>query len=542
MGIKHIFILLLGILWAHKLQAQSGDTLIKSTTIEIIQSYKPEVERAPKPEFTPHLPPADTTTEYLNYTVPDQKIDYTYSALPLRPLALNVNTNEMPFANYIKLGGGNRSTLLLDAGIGSLKGRNYETNINIHHLSQKATNVADQKLSLTGVDATGTLHKNSRAFGVQLGVHNNTYHYYGYDHDIYNYNINAVKQSFTDISAAIDMEDESTEPKSLQYHPTIRFNSFSDKFSAAETTIGIALPFTYTIDKNTKAYATADATITKFNNSITSQNNNVFKLSGGVLFAHNGLMGRLGLAPTWGQAGKFYFLPDIDLDLRLPESQFVFNIGWVGNVVQNSYKQMATLNPYMYNSYTVMQTRASEVFCGIKSNLGENISFNGMVSWWSYQNLPMFINDTATDKKQFVVIYGGNVNALGLQAGINYQVAELFAVRLSGQWMNYYKKTFAQVWHTPAVRFTGAIDAHPIKKLTINAYITFTDELYALDNMDRAIKLNSILDIGAGAEYAIIDRLNVFLTANNLLNKKYQRWYGYDAFGTNILGGIRFKF
>ena len=32
------------------------------------------------------------------------------------------------------------------------------------------------------------------------------------------------------------------------------------------------------------------------------------------------------------------------------------------------------------------------------------------------------------------------------------------------------------------------------------------------------------------------------LVANNLLNSRYERWYGYDAFGFNILGGARLKF
>jgi outer membrane receptor protein involved in Fe transport len=189
----------------------------------------------------------------------------------------------------------------------------------------------------------------------------------------------------------------------------------------------------------------------------------------------------------------------------------------------------------------VQQTQSTEIYGGIKSNIGKHISFDGKLSWWQYNGLPIFINDTAGDKKQFLLLYD-QVNAIGLQAAIRYHIAETFSVGFSGQWMNFVKKSSPEVWHRPGVMFKGDVLAMPLKKLTINAYISFIDELYALDNGNRTLKLSSILDIGAGAEYEIIKRLNVFVQANNLLNSKYQRWYGYDAFGLNIFAGARLKF
>ena len=39
-------------------RGSSKDAVLKGATIEIIQSYKPEVINTPKPEFTTSLPPA----------------------------------------------------------------------------------------------------------------------------------------------------------------------------------------------------------------------------------------------------------------------------------------------------------------------------------------------------------------------------------------------------------------------------------------------------------------------------------------------------
>src|SRR5690606_32759017 len=112
------------------------DTVLPGTTIEILQNYTPEVKKTPKPEFAPTLPPVDNKKPVFSYDVPKQNLNYTYSSMPIRPLALGKTARDNPFTNYIKAGGGNLSTLYLDAGIGSLKGENYETAIHLKHLSQ----------------------------------------------------------------------------------------------------------------------------------------------------------------------------------------------------------------------------------------------------------------------------------------------------------------------------------------------------------------------------------------------------------------------
>lgn len=539
---RFLAISILGLLPCFSAHAQRGaakDTVIKGATIEIIQSYTPEVKRSPRPVPTPSLPPVDTSTPVLQHHVPAQTLFYSYGSLPLRPLALTPGNEEHGYENFVKLGGGNQSTLYLDAGISSLKGDNYETAILLNHLSQSGS-IADQKVSLTGADAKGVYHTNGKAFGAQLGIHHNRFHYYGYDHNKYSYALSSVRQAFTNLSLTLDMKDELSDGKKFSYYPTVRAGLFTDKFSASETSFGICIPATYTIDSNTQVYADVVLNIASFNNSIGSQSNNVFQIAPGIRFNKGIFSGHAGISPTIGSSST-YFLPDVLVNFALPGTQFMFFAGWEGKLVQNSYKQLATWNPYMSNLYTVQQNQSTEIYGGIKSNIGKHISFDGKVSWWQYSNLPLFINDTANDKKQFLLLYD-KVNAIGLQAAIRYHIAETFSIGFSGQWMNFVKKSHPEVWHRPGVNFTGDVLATPVEKLSINAYISFIDELYALDNGNRTVKLSSILDIGAGAEYEIIKRLNIFVQANNLLNSKYQRWYGYDAFGLNIIAGARLKF
>lgn len=543
MNFRHIIILTLGVALhtgAHAQTRNAEDSVINGTTIEIIQSYKPEVKEVPKPELVPGLPPVDTARPNLDYNVPEQTLYYTYSSLPIRPLALELTGDTKPYANYVKVGGGNLSTLYLDAGIGNIRGDNYETALHIDHLSQ-AGNIADQKVSLTGLEADGTYHKNGKAWHGQVGVRRDQYHYYGYDHSLYNYDISTVRQAFTNISIGADMRNEDDEFSKFGYHPSVKAILYSDNQSASETTFDIAIPVTYRIDDKLQLYASVNALVTSFNNPLTTQSNNIFQVAPGLRFKTSTITGHIGISPTFGENGNQYFLPDAEVQFNIPNTQLMMLVGWEGKLTQNRFEQLSTQNPFMYNTYTVQQTRSSELYAGIKSNLGNNITFSGRLSWWDYDNLPLFINDTAGDMKQFNIIYD-NVNAISLQASIRYQVAQTFSLGFSGQWYNFYEKTFEQVWHRPAIRFTGDFQLKPVDNLTVTAYASFIDQLYALEKNNRTIKLNTLLDIGAGAEYQIIDRLSVFLQANNLLNNTYQRWYQYDAFGINVFGGARLKF
>src|ERR1700733_5748255 len=107
MSVKHFFILSSFLIAASGARAQSAgsDTVLKGSTIEVLQAYKPEVKQAPKPEWIPQLPPPDTTHPVLNIEVPQQTLYYSYSSEPLRPLALGKDMPAPPYQSYIKAGG-----------------------------------------------------------------------------------------------------------------------------------------------------------------------------------------------------------------------------------------------------------------------------------------------------------------------------------------------------------------------------------------------------------------------------------------------------
>lgn len=525
--------------------AQTSDTTLKTTTIEVIQAYKPEVKPLTRPEFTPDLPPRDTSRPAFRYEVPQQALYYTYSSLPLRPLALGKDTIKLPFANYVKLGGGTQSTLYLDAALNHAKSGSYETSLHLSHLSQSG-NIENQRVSMSGLEAEGTLHAEGHAWRLALEGTRNRYHFYGYDHGLMELSRDSVQQTYTGIQAAIDVRNERQNRWGIDYHPAIGIDYYSDAKDASERTVSFDLPVRKMIDSSLTIGLGVRGVVTRFASGLRDWYNDVVQVTPQLLFSRTGFSGRAGLYITGSSYYPVLLLPDIEARYQMPNTTFLLAAGWKADVRQNTFRQLTSVNPYLFPfsenpSYRLRQTRTDEVFGMVQISPGNHLSITGKLSWRRFENLPLFLNDSF-DRKNLYIVYDDQVNATSLELGLRYQVANNFSVGATAMYTAFSSSTWDRVWHEPAVRIKADLNWKPLKDLTITGYAQMLDQIYARNELGQEIKLKTIFDLGAGAEYQIIPRLSAFVNIYNLLNNRYQRWYGYESFGINIYGGLRLKF
>lgn len=545
--IKHIPFLTCGLLFvgatAHA-QQKRADTTIAGQTIEITQSYKPEIAKPVRPVITPSLPHIDTTKPRFQYEVPQQTLSYTYHSVPIRPLALGRQEMVMPFQNYVKAGFGNLSSVYVDAGVGSLKAEDYETALHFSHLSQKGP-VVNQQSSRTNFDASGKYYTGGHALSAGLDILHNGNTYYGYDHDSFEYAKNSIRQAFTGANIRIGAENTEANKWNVWYKPTIDFGIYNDKFNAKERTFAFDIPASLAIDSTLSFSLGIRGNFTQLKNDSFDIGNNYFQVNPAMDLKFDATDIHIGLSPTWGKENTCYLLPDLRLNTRIFNNGMTLIAGWKGNLIQNTYQQLSTKNPFLYNIYDVKQTKADQVYGGFESALGQHVSFGGTLSWRQWKDLALFVNDYTlnADGKQFAVVYDSKVQALSLDAFIRYQIGNVFGLSASGTWFNFYNtETFDKTYHEPMLRLGGNMYIHPIEKLHININADFWDGIYARTNTGENDKLPAFLDLSAHAEYNIIPRLSLFLQLNNILGTKYERWNQYQAYGFNIIGGLRFKF
>jgi hypothetical protein len=523
---------------------QRKDTTIAAQTIEIIQSYKPEIAKPIKPVITPTLPYVDTSKPKFQYEVPQQTLDFTYNSVPIKPLAMGKMPTETSFQNYVKAAYGNLNTLNIDAGVGSLNGANYESAFHFSHLSQKGS-IVNQQSSLTDFDAKGKYFMEGHAIGASVGVLRNAYRYYGYDHSLFSYDNKDIKQVFTGAQVSVSAENTTSNSWGINYQPSVHFGMYNDKYDAKEKSFGFNAPFQYHIDSSVLLSLGVQGNFNQYKKDSTSIANNVIQLSPALDFSVSNFKFHISARPTWGKQSIFYVLPDISIKTATANNHLSIVGGWRADLLQNTFQQLSTKNPYLWKLNTMQQTKSDQVYAGFESALGSHISFGGTVSWRQWKHAAIFVNDywTSMDSKNFQVIYDDKIQALSLDAFIRYQIGNTFGLSAFGVWNNFYKTTtLDKAFHEPMMRLGGNLYARPVKDWVINVNAEFWDGIYTLQSTGDAKKLSPLFDLSMSTEYNIIPRLSILLQANNILGVKYERWNQYQAYGFNIMGGLRFKF
>ena len=543
MSVKPFIVLALSFVVAHSAigQRSAGDTTLKGSTIEVIQSYKPQVRQAPKPEWIPQLPPADTSRMIMNYEVPQQTLYYSYTSQPLRPLALGKDTLLIPYPNYVKAGAGNLSTLFLDAGIGNFRGDDYETAIHLHHISQKGS-IQYQQSALSGIEAEGLLHKAKYDWHASIAGERNQYYYYGYNHDLYTPSSDSLKQTYTSIRASVDMQNKPLPNDPLSYHPSVTASVYDARFNTSETSFGFAAPATYAIDNTLQANVALLANFTHTGMDIAGGSNNLVELLPGVTLNKGKLKGHGNLGLAVGKGGTFYVLPDIIADYNIAGSSLLLSGGWQASVRQNTYEQLTTENPYLFHYYQIQQTRRDELFANVSGNAGNHFTYAARASWWNFNNLPTYLNGPAPQlPNQFLVAYD-NVSAISLHGTLRYVESDKWSAGFTGDFYEYYQGSLAYVWGLPSVKMKGDLAVIPMKDLTVTGYVSILGGIHTLAANGAVKTLSPIVDIGGNAEYRLVSRLSAFAQISNILNSKYERWQGYQAYGLNVYVGLRLKF
>jgi hypothetical protein len=529
------------LLFFNKTTAQTSvqDTVLQETTIEIIQRYKPSLKSTPKPVLYPELPPRDTTPHRFNYNVPQQSLHYTYAALPLKPLTLAKDTVKTSFSNYIKAGAGNLSTLYVDAGIAELKGENYNTYIHLYHLSQQG-NIKKQQTSFSGIKASGNIRLSKHEISGSLSFNRNQYFRYGGDENpaVPDY---FPELTYTGFKASVGLRNLSSEAN-LQYAPEIFVSNYGVQQGVQENSFGFILPLSKSITEQIQVGVSTQGIFTGNSLQGKSFSNNVFEITPHLNYRSDKVSLHVSVSPTWAINGKSYVLHNLSMHLTPAEKKFTLSARWYSQLRRNTFEQLSTINPFLSSHYLTLPSKYETFSLGIQTGIGQHLTLSGKIAHLSRQNMPLYVNDTGF-RKDFYVQYSSQVKALLFEAGMLYQVADVFSASVTATLYNYYQHSgMIRVWHEPGFVLDGKLSFKPISQLRVSANLQIIDGIYGLNAAQKETALGTIFDLGAEAEYQFIERLSVFLRVNNLLHNQYERWFGYRAYGFNAWGGLRLKF
>ena len=518
----------------------------KKQTIDITSSYKPVLRNAVKINFSASHLNADTTKPKMNYTVPSQNLFYAYQPISLRPLALQQDTNlYLGIRNYIKLGYGNYSTPYVNAGFSFGDGKKMLVNLYANYISSKGK-IANQDYTQLQIKANSIFFtpKNEVYVGAQLSQNNN--YLYGYNHSLYTFKKDSVRQQFQDLVLTGGVRNTTSGEYGISYNPNITVINFTNKNKVNESTVIANAPITKTFGDAFMLKIDAKADITSYTTKNLASNikfsNNVFQIAPSIAISSPRFSINAGIVPTWNN-GVFVWLPNVFAEAQVKEKTFLIQAGWIGRYTKNTYRNLTALNPFLTTIPFQKNTKEIEYYGGIKATVGKHFSFNIKGGIVSFNDMPLFINDTATDNKAFNISNEKSVQSLRIHGDLSFINQDKFTLT-AGLTFNGYTllQSNAKAWNTVPMEITSSLRWWAFKQVLLKA------DLYAFSGGNYLTKGNKAqffsggTDISAGAEFKVNNRFSAWIDINNIANQKYQRWHAYEVYGLNVLGGIRVSF
>ena len=527
----------------------------KGKTIDVTSQFKPVLREASKINFNATEPAVDTTKPRLNYNIPAQNLFFSYQPAGVNPVALKVDSiSSWQYSNYIKAGIGNIHQPFIKAGFSFGDGKQTFFNLFANHYTSKG-DLPFQKNSQTSVGAAATYKttKNMEWNG-SLGFRSDDYYLYGFKPDSLKniYTKDDLKQRFQTIEGKIDFRNLAPTEFGLNYHPSIKVSGFTDNISntpkGSETNTVVNLPLEKTFGEQFAfgIGATADLTNYKFGDkgNKTTIQNNLYQVAAALSVKTDNLYLHAGIAPIWDHK-ELHMLPDIMADITTNDKKFTLQLGWVGGYQKGSYQRFASINPWLAQPDTLMNTRTIEMYGGIKGSLGDHFSYSTKLGLITYHNMPLFVNNYVTDStgKNFLIRYEPRMNNLSLHSEIGYTIGEQFSATAGFTWNNYYKlRQENAAYGLIPMEFNAAIRWQVIKDLFFYSELwTWTKPKYLAKNGD-SFKGDNAFDLNGGAEFRITKNFNLWIQLNNLLNDEYQRWNQYQVFGFSFMGGLTYSF
>jgi opacity protein-like surface antigen len=254
---------------------------------------------------------------------------------------------------------------------------------------------------------------------------------------------------------------------------------------------------------------------------------------------------------------KLYIYPNVTASYRLVNDVLIAYGGVEGGLIQNSYHDFASENPFVSPTLFIMPTdQLYDAYIGLKGKVSSNMSYNIKGRYLSDRNKALFINNDITATSQnysygnsFGIIYD-DVDTFSIAGEINVDVNRNFKLGLKAEYFSYTSDTQDEAWNLPDIKGSLFLDYQIDEHWFAGANLFYTgerkDQFYLnnplISTTPFTVTLDSYFDANVHVGYHINEQLSVYAKGNNLGNQGYQRWQNFPVQSIQFLAGATYKF
>ncbi|MDO5980120.1 TonB-dependent receptor [Flavivirga spongiicola] len=572
--IKNILIVVISLSTTISFSQDKINDTINTGVIDVVKPYTPTISDAFKVKEIPSLEDETTETKKnIKYNIFSFPVASTFTPAKGKAAIVEKRKPIRLFDNYATLGVGTYTTILGEVYLNHAINRNESVGGYIsHHSSQGG--IEDLSFNDNFSNSKINVNYSSRlrylAWNVEGGFKHQTYNWYGVPQSqiaVASANGIDVEHSFFSAHFGGDITFEDTYINSGSFF----FRRFGDNQGSGENRftakakidvpindieISTDIKFDYLGGTFDRSYTTN----TEFN-----YGNFQVGISPTYEMKQDDLTVNLGFSAFYlndkeSGESKFYVYPNVTATYRLVNDVLIAYGGIEGDLIQNSYYDFATENPFVSPTLFIMPTdQLYNAYIGLKGKLSSNMSYNISGHYLADRNKALYKTNVIRNLtpqnnydygNSFGIVYD-DVDTFGVAGEINVDVNRNFKLGLKAEYFSYSTEDEVEAWNLPDIKGSLFLDYQINEHWFAGANLFYIgerkDELVLEgsllpDPLSTTIVLDSYFDANAHLGYHVNDQLSVFAKANNINNQAYQRWQSFPVQSIQFLAGATYKF
>ena len=524
---------------------------IPEKEVSIISAFKPQLKNLAKLNFTKATNKIDTSTTVLNYQVPTQNLSFQYRPISLIPRSYKEKETSFPVnTTNLKVGFGNYNNQFFEATYNAMDENkhshafeaSFETSNGIQYL---------QQFNHKNFAYIGSLQLNENyAIQTEAFFQNMQRYRFGLVPDNSSVALGEYAQPFTLFGTSIKWVNENSKNSLVNklFNPTIKFENFKGLASTNNLWVEMFNPMSITLKGTGKLNLDFSYNYNKYTHSNhVNQSNSIFVIQPSIELNKWNATIKVGVNPSF-TTKEFALFPVVQFSKKLNDTNYLLVANWQTILTNNNYASLSMVNPWIAAPTTLKITTQEKKELNLFINASKNLQYNFGLSLNDYRNIPFFnrINNVAKSQffgLQFQPIFEYRAITLEFVTAMRYQLSDQFIVKANAKYIQFNSiKENTHAWGILPLNFNGEFSWYPSKKWSINGAMQYWSGASFENDAGNAYDLTKAIVLNASFNYQLTTHLKAWAKAENLLDKKYQRWAEYPSLGVQLIAGIVYSF
>ena len=524
---------------------------IPEKEVSIISAFKPQLKNIAKLNFTKATNKPDTSSSVLNYQVPTQNLSFQYIPISLIPRSYKEKETSFPVnTTNLKVGFGNYNNQFFEARYNAVDENkhshafeaSFETSNGMQYL---------QQFNHKNFAYIGNIIVNDNHSIQAEAFYQNTQRYrFGLVADNSSLSLAEYSQVFTNFGTSIKWVNENAQNTIINklFNPTIKFENFKGLATTNNLWVEMFNPISFTLKGTGKLNLDFSYNYNKYTHTNhANQSNSIFVIQPSIELDKWNASIKVGVNPSF-TTQEFALFPVVQFSKKLNDTNYLLVANWQTILTNNNYANLSMTNPWIAAPTTLKITTQEKKELNLFINASKNFQYNFGLSLNDYRNIPFFnrINNVAKSQffgLQFQPIFEYRAITLEFVTALRYQLNDQFIVKGNAKYIQFNSiKENTNAWGILPLNLKGDLSWYPNKKWSIDGGLEYWSGASFQNEAKNAYDLKNVLVLNASFNYQLTTHLMAWAKAENLLDKKYQRWAEYPSLGVQLIAGIVYSF